>query len=102
MVTRNPDDFDRGDLEAPVDGMDDSHTPNLKDKLEGGVHLHDSATGGGILPVIYVEEILPDREENLLDVPTGCLLDQSIDGVEVELLRPVSYTHLTLPTILLV
>ena len=87
MVTRNPDDFDRSNLKAPVDGVHDSHASNFENKLDRRVDLHGSTASSGVLPVVYMEEILADREENLLDVPSGCLLDKSINGVEVELLR---------------
>ena len=87
MVSRDPKNLDGRNLKTSVDRVDDGHAPDLEDQLERRIDLHDSAASGGVLPVVYMEEILADREENLLDVPTGCLLDQSVDGVEVELLR---------------
>ena len=87
MVSWNPENFDRGDFEASVNGVDDSHGPGLKDKLEGGVDVHDRPLLGGVLPAVYMEEILANGEDNLFDIPTRCLIEKGFDSVQIDLLR---------------
>ena len=58
----------------------------------------------GVLPILdyAVEEDVPKNDQGATSDSGSALLDGPVSSSEGVVIRPVSYTHLTLPTILLV